>query len=478
MNRQDWVYQPPRIAALDHDRAKADFDADLQTIDGLIETAEAAFLARMPRSRAMAEEARGALAGGVASNWQSSRPMPVWIDRAKGSRVWDVDGTEYVDLHGGFGATLVGHAHPAIVRAVTRQIERGSHFAQPTADLIPVTQNLASRFGLPLWRLTSTGTEATMNAVHLMRQFTKRRRILKVEGSYHGHHDAVQVSVYPGRKEVGPAARPRSIPVGAFLPQEVANYTVVVPFGDLSAIEWALNTYKDEIAGMILEPVMMGIGVVTPPPGYLEAVRTLLHQHGALLTFDEVKTGFSVGPGGVTGTLEEKPDIVCLAKALGGGLPCGAIGGTEEVMNLIVSNAYEQVGTFNGNPLTMAAARAVLEEVLTPEAYAHLDNLRWIMVHSCEEVLQKYGIQGHVLALGAKGCIVFSDKSLRNYRDFMDYDDRWGHLHWLFQHNGGVFLPPWGKCEQWMLGIQHTVDDVQRFVHNLETLGRTLRLGG
>jgi glutamate-1-semialdehyde 2,1-aminomutase len=476
--QQEWVYQPPRLAYVDPARMRSDFEADLETIDALIAQAESDFMDRMRRSRALTEEARGALAGGVASNWQAARPTPVWIDRAKGSRVWDVDGTEYVDFHGGFGATLVGHAHPAIIRAVNAQIERGSHFSQPTADLIPVTQNLAARFGMPLWRFTSTGTEATLDAVHLMRQFTKRRKILKVEGSYHGHHDSVQVSVYPGRTEAGPPERPRSIPAGAFLPQELANFTVVVPFGDLDAIEWALRSHKNEIAGMILEPVMMGIGVVSPPKGYLEGACRLLHAHGALLTLDEVKTGFALGPGGATATLDEKPDLVCLAKALGGGLPCGAIGGTEEVMDLIVKNAYEQVGTFNGNPLTMAAVRATLEEVLTPDAYRHLDALRWIMVDGCEEVLHKYEIQGHVLALGAKGCIVFSPKPLRNYRDFTEYDDRWGHAHWLYQHNGGVFLPPWGKCEQWMLSVQHTTSDVQRFIHNLETFARALRLGG
>ncbi len=475
--QQDWVYQPPRLAYFDPPRARVDREADLETLDGLIARAELAFVARVPRSRAMGGEAGASLAGGVASNWQAARPVPVWIDRAKGSRVWDVDGTEYVDFHGGFGATLVGHAHPAVVRAVQERVLLGSHFSQPTYDLIPATRNLADRFGLPLWRFTSTGTEATLDAVHLMRQFTKRRRIIKVEGSYHGHHDSVQVSVYPGRTEAGPPDRPKSIPVGAFLPQELANFTVVVPFGDLDAIEWTLKAYKNEIAGMILEPVMMGIGVVSPPKGYLEGARRLLHEHGALLALDEVKTGFAIGPGGATASLDEKPDIVCLAKALGGGLPCGAIGGTREVMDLIVTNAYEQVGTFNGNPLTMAAVRATLEEVLTPDAYAHLDNLRWIMVHGCEEVLRKYKIQAHVLALGAKGCIVFSSKPLRNYRDFVEYDDRWGQAHWLYQHNGGVFLPPWGKCEQWMLGVQHTTDDVQRFIDNLETFARALRCG-
>jgi glutamate-1-semialdehyde 2,1-aminomutase len=220
---------------------------------------------------------------------------------------------------------------------------------------------------------------------------------------------------------------------------------------------------------------MMGIGIVPPPEGYLKTAAALLKKHGALLTLDEVKTGFTVGPGGASAAMGLEPDLVCLAKSLGGGLPCGAIGGTREVMSLIETGAYEQVGTFNANPLTMAAVRATLEEVLTDRAYEHIERLRWILVDGCEDVLRKYGIGGHVVSCGAKGCVVFSPTPLRNYRDFMDYDDRWGHAHWLYQHNGGVFLPPWGKCEQWMLGAQHTVDDVNRFVHNLETFARALR---
>jgi glutamate-1-semialdehyde 2,1-aminomutase len=460
----------PRIAYADELRA-----ADLAILDALIAEQEAAFVSSKPRSRALSEEAKAALAGGVASNWQAAKPMPVWIDRGHGSRIWDVDGAEYVDMHGGFGAMMVGHAHPAVVRAVSARIARGSHFAQPTADVIWVTRDLARRFGVPLWRLTNSGTEATLDAVHLMRQFTRRRRIIKVEGAYHGHHDAVQVSVYPGRNDVGPAARPRSIPVGAFVPQELANYTVVVPFGDLEALEWALEAHQGDVAGMIVEPIMMGIGIVAPPDGYLHGASALLKKHGALLTFDEVKTGFTVGPGGASAAMGISPDLVCLAKSLGGGLPCGAIGGTHEVMSLIESGVYEQVGTFNANPLTMAAVRATLEEVLTPEAYKHIEELRWNLSDGCEDVLKKHDIAGHVVSCGAKGCVVFSATPLRNYRDFMEYDDRWGHAHWLYQHNGGVFLPPWGKCEQWMLGAQHTATDAQRFIHNLETFACALR---
>jgi len=203
-------------------------------------------------------------------------------------------------------------------------------------------------------------------------------------------------------------------------------------------------------------------------------VRDLLHEHGALLAFDEVKTGLTVGPSGATGALGVTPDIVCLAKALGGGVPVAAIGGTDDVMGLIADGTYEQVGTFNGNPLSMAAARAVLLEALTPEAYDHVDRLRAHLHARVTEVLAAHGLPWHVVTIGAKGCISFLDRPVRNLRDFHDVDARLGHLHWLVQHNGGVFLPPWGKVEQWLLSVQHQQEDADRFVANVETFARLL----
>jgi glutamate-1-semialdehyde 2,1-aminomutase len=443
-------------------------------IDALIEAEEARFLARTTGSRRLLAEAVAVLPGGVASSWQSAPPQAVWVQEGRGSQVVDVDGNTYVDLHNGFGAMLVGHAHPAVVRAVQDRAARGTHFAQPVPDLIPVATELARRFRLPRWRFANSGTEATLEAVQLMRAATGRPRILKVEGTYHGHHDAVLVSVYPEVAEAGPASRPRSVPEHAGVPEEVARWTTVVPFGDLAAVEAAFAAHPGEIAGMIVEPIMMNVGIITPPPGYLPGLIECCHRHGALVAFDEVKTGLTIAPGGAVEHFDLAPDIVCLAKAMGGGLPCGAIGGTAEVMALIEDGRYEQVGTFNGNPLTMAAARATLCDVLTADAYAHLEHLRARMTEGAERVLADTGLVGYVQALGAKGVVVFRDRRLRDYRDFAGYDARWGHAHWLVQHNGGVFLPPWGKCEQWTLSVQHTDDDVDRFVANLAAFARAV----
>jgi glutamate-1-semialdehyde 2,1-aminomutase len=370
--------------------------------------------------------------------------------------------------------SIVGHAHPAIVAAVEHRVRRGTHFAQPTTDAVVVARELARRFGLPMWRFNNSGTESTMDAVHLMRTATGRSKIIKVEGTYHGHHDSVQVSVYPTPEAAGPADRPHSVPVGTAVPAALVGLTLVVPFGDLAAVERVLVEQGDEIAGMIIEPIMMNIGLIAPPPGYLAELRDLLHRHGAYLAFDEVKTGLAVAPGGAVEWSGVVPDLLCLAKALGGGLPCGAIGGTAELMGLIATGAYEQVGTFNGNPLTMAAARAVLTEILTPDGYRHFDHLRAVMTDGAEDILRRYRLPGQVRSYGAKGAVIFHDQ-LANYRDFLAYPDQWGNAHWLYQHNGGVFLPPWGKCEQWTVSVQHTTEDARRFLTNLERMAADLR---
>jgi glutamate-1-semialdehyde 2,1-aminomutase len=444
-------------------------------LDPIIAGQEELFLRRQPASAAIGARARTVLAGGATSSWQIAQPQAVWLSHGLGSKIYDVDGTEYVDLHGGYGVSLVGHAHPAIVRAVTERVARGTHFAQPTEDALVVATELARRFGLPLWRFGNSGTEATMDAVHLMRAATGRDLVIKVEGCYHGHHDSVEVSVLPEADEAGPPERPVGVPGNTGIPKAFIDLVAVVGFNDVSAVARVLDENPGRVAGMIVEPVMMNAGIIPPDPGYLDAVRDLLHAHGALLAFDEVKTGLTVSPGGATAAYGVTPDIVCLAKALGGGLPVAAIGGTEAVMGLISDGTYEQVGTFNGNPLSMAAARATLLEALTPEAYARLERLRARLHEQVTQVLKGHDLPWHVVTVGAKGCISFLDRPVRHLRDFHDIDERLGHLHWLVQHNGGVFLPPWGKVEQWLLSVQHDEEDADRFVANVATFAALVK---
>jgi len=456
--------------------AERERERDSTRLDQLIAEQERIFLERQPRSAEMDQVARKSLAGGVTSNWQIARPQPIWISHGSGSRVYDADGLELVDFHGGYGVGVAGHGHPRIVEAVAERVRRGTHFAQPTEDAIAVSQELARRWELPLWRFSNSGTEATMDAVHLMRAATGRDLIVKVEGAYHGHHDSVMVSVMnEDPDELGPPSRPNNPSFGAGIPRAMTELTLIVPFNDLEATERTFEEHRGRIAGMIVEPIMMNAGIIPPDAGYLEGLRDLTRRHGALLAYDEVKTGLGVGPGGATRLFGVRPDIVSLAKAMGGGIPCGAIGGTEEVMSVIAEGGYDQVGTFNGNPLTLSAARAMLCEILDDEAYRHLDRLQRRMVSGTTAVIEETGLEAYPQGFTAKGSVTFSPIRVRNYRDFLAVDDRFSHCHWLYQHNGGVFLPPWGKAEQWTISVQHTDVDVDLFLANFGTFVRALR---
>src|ERR1700687_5397210 len=271
------------------------------------------------RSPKLWEGAREVLPRGVPSSFQDAAPQPVFVERGKGSRVWDVDGNEYVDFHNGFGVMVVGHAHPKIVEAVSREIALGSHFAQPVEDVITVARELARRFRQPKWRFTNSGTESTLDAVRIARGFTGRERLIKIEASYHGHHDSVMVSVEPPPALMGPADDPASVPQSQGIPKAVVELVTVVPFNDLPAMERAFNRHPHEVAAVIVEPAMMNLGIVQPDPGYLAAIKALAHHNGALLIFDEVKTGITIAPGGATDRFGVQPDLIALAKAIGGG---------------------------------------------------------------------------------------------------------------------------------------------------------------
>jgi glutamate-1-semialdehyde 2,1-aminomutase len=444
------------------------------TLAQIIDEQERIFTARQPESRRLAGLAAASLAGGVTSSWQITAPQPVWLSHGQGSKVYDVDGNEYVDLHGGYGAALAGHAHPAIAEAIRNQAGLGTHFAQPTKNALAVAADLAGRFGLPRWRFANSGTEATMDAIHLMRSITGRDLIIKIEGCYHGHHDSVQVSVAPEPDEAGPEEKPKSAPASSGIPRAITELTLIAPFNDTDAVARLLDEHRDQVAGMIIEPIMMNAGIIEPEPGYLAGLVTLLHSRGALLTFDEVKTGLTVGPGGVTKREGVQPDLITLAKSVGGGVAVAAIGGTTQVMDHVADGRYEMVGTFNGNPLAMAATRAMLTEVATPAAYKKIEVLRERAKAGIERHIADTGLTAHVVAAGAKGCVVFSEEPITNYRGFLGVDDRYSHAHWLYQHNGGVFLPPWGKIEQWLISVQHDEADIDRLVENFGTFARAV----
>ena len=453
-------------------RATTEFD--LAKVDELIAKEEAALEPRHTASIAYRKVAEKHLAAGVASSWQDSPPHAVYIDRGEGNRIWDIDGNEYLDFHLGYGAMVVGHAHPKIVEAVERQVRRGTHFAQPTKDIEAVGENLTDRFQLPLWRFQNSGTEATLEAIRLMRANTGRDMVVKIEGSYHGHHDSIMFSVAPDRSELGPREHPVTVHQALGIPQAFADLVRVVPFNDLAEARRAFEENPGKIAGMIVEPAMMNCGVILPEPGYLQGLKDLCHEHGAYLAFDEVKTGATLAYGGAVEAFGVVPDIVCLAKAIGGGTPCGAIGATEDLFGIVLRGEHDIAGTFNGNPLTMAASRAALTEILTRDVYPRLDAIDAAMKAGLTDVIDRHGLPCDVTGLGAKGSVIYSKQPVREYRDAVGIDERISYLAWLFQQNRGVFKSPWTKQETWTLSVWHTEEDAKRYVANFEEFAAAL----
>jgi glutamate-1-semialdehyde 2,1-aminomutase len=445
---------------------------DRERIAKLTEEQMEVFKERTPRSREYFERGVKVMPNGVPSSFQANDPWPVYIERGQGAAVWDVDGNAYVDFHNGFGVMCVSHANPVIGAAVKARVDDGTHFAAPTEGSINVAEELVRRFGLPQWRFTNSGTESTMDTVHIARGFTGRDGLLKIEGSYHGHHDSVMVSVYPELEALGDRDDPVSVPYGAGYPRALTDLTGSVPFNDADALESVLEKIGDQVAALIMEPAMMNINIIPPRDGYLERVRELTAKHGVLLIFDEVKTGATISPGGATKRFGVTPDLIALAKATCGGYPGGSVGMTEEIAAVVADGTVHQYGTFNGNPLVMAAAEAALTKVLTAEAYEKLEATNEALLSGCRKLIEQYGLPAYTEGLGAKGCVIFSAERLYEYRDYLTkVDGDLSTLAWLYHMNHGIFMTP-GVEEEWTLSIAHDDEHIARYLEAFEAFAR------
>jgi glutamate-1-semialdehyde 2,1-aminomutase len=438
------------------------------------ETESKRLLERTPGSKALYERATKVLPRGVASNFQANDPYPVYLDRGRGSKVWDVDGTEYVDFHGGFGVNVVGHAHPKIVEAIREVADRGIHFAVTTPATVALAEAICERFNIEQVRLVNSGTEATMDALRVARAATGKDRVVKIEGSYHGHHDALLFSVVPESDTLGvrysvggeaadsSGAAYTSQPTSKGVPRSMWNDTIMVPFNDADAVEELFREHADEIGALILEPVMMNVGIVVPKPGYLQALRDLCDRYGVVLIFDEVKCGGTIAYGGAIERYGVQPHLAAWAKALGGGSVIGAFGGDANVMEWVTKGAAQQ-GTFNGNPLSAAAGLAALTQVLTRDAYDELGKMGTLLAEGCQRAIDETGIPAHTVDLGAKGCVSYRKEPLTNYRDFLETIPELFYASFTWMVNRGIFMTP-GDEEQWTISVQHTEEDVRRYI--------------
>ena len=438
-------------------------------IQELLDSEKEKFTKRAPQSGVENERASKVTPLGVASSFQHWDPYPISIVAAKGAWMKDVDGRDMLDLSMGFGALLVGHLNDEVVKEAKETLEVGTLFATPSPITRDGAEIIARRFGLDLVRFANSGTEATMYAIRTARAATGKLGVVKIEGGYHGSYDPLMVSAKPTLDRAGSALDPNSVPLPATVPGEVW----VVPYNNAEALERTIKSHKDEIACLIMEPVMENIGIVVPDLGYLERVRELCDQYGILLIFDEVKTGLTAGPQGAAQRFGIKPDLITLAKSIGGGIPVAAFGGKREYMETIVSGTHAHLGTFNGHYLAMAGIRAV-DRLCTPEALQRCEDYNRQALTRIAEIINEYEIPAHTVGFGVKGCITWSSTPVRNYRDYRATDFDIAELSFFWSLNRNVMTPP-GLDEQWLISLAHGQREIDIIVGDFLEFAQALR---
>ena len=406
---------------------------------------------------------------GVPSSFQHWDPYPISIVSAKGAWMKDVDGRDLLDLSMGFGAMLAGHLNPEVISEIESTLDVGTLFVTPSPISRDAAERLCRRFGIDQIRFTNSGTESTMYAVRTARAYTGKDGVVKIEGGYHGSYDALMVSAKPSIEEGGSPEDPNSVTPEGVVPGEVH----VVAYNNIENLRRVFEKHSDTIACFVLEPVLENIGIVLPDAGYLEAVRELCDQYGIILIFDEVKTGLTAGPQGATQRLGVKPDLICLAKSIGGGTPVAAFGGKKIYMDAVTDGRMAHFGTFNGNPLSLAGVRAI-DKICTPEALATAEAFNRQALTRISEIIDEYKLPAHTVGFGVKGCITWSPEPVRNYRDYKATDFLIAELSWLWSLNRGIITPP-GLDEQWLVSLAHGQKEIDFLVEEFRGLAAAVR---
>ena len=417
-------------------------------------------------SQELFQRAKELIPGGVnspARSWGSVGGNPLFITRAAGSRVWDADDNEFIDYVCSWGPMILGHVHPDVVSAVTAAAEKGTSYGAPTEGEVRLAELVVDSVpSIEIVRFVNSGTEATMSALRLARAFTGRSKIVKFDGGYHGHGDALLVKAGSGLATAG-------VPTSAGIHAGLAADTIVLPYNDSEALEKAFGAHPGEIAAVIAEPIAGNMGVVPPQPGYLDAMREITERDGALLIFDEVISGFRVGLDGAQGMFNVMPDLTCLGKIVGGGLPVGAYGGRADVMAIVAPlGPMYQAGTLSGNPLAMAAGIATLEQLREPAVYDELERLGTLLETGMTRVFADAEVPMTINRVGSLLTVFFSPGPVRDMADASagDHDafGRW--FHGLLE--AGIYIAP-SDYEAWFVSLAHTEADIQQTVSAAKT---------
>jgi len=438
-------------------------------VQELLKDEYAKFVYENAISKAIYEECKELIPLGVASSFQYFSPFPVYFNKGNGAYLHSVDGDRYIDLSMGFGANMVGHMHPKVKEAMATSMEEGILYVAPGARSLEASKRLTNRFNIDQIRFCNSGTEALMYAVRLAKAYTGKNLVVKIEGGYHGGYDPLVVSVKPELsakelKEKPSAKYPKFI---------MGEDTLVVPYNDLVALEEIFKANKGLIATFVLEPVLENLGIILPQEDYLAGVRKLCDSHNIVLIFDEVKTGLTAGFNGAASEYGVEPDLITLAKSIGGGLAVGAFGGKSVIMNLLSTEVLSHMGTFNGNPLVTNAIIAV-DDLANKKNYNHTRELNLILVDKLYKIINQYKLPAYLTIMGLKGCITWSEEILMNYRDYKVQDFGLAELTWLWFLNRKIVTPP-GLDEQWLISFAHSDEDIALVAEAFEELAIALR---
>ncbi|WP_143416287.1 glutamate-1-semialdehyde 2,1-aminomutase [Geobacillus sp. E263] len=425
------------------------------------------------RSKAAYEEAVRLLPGGVNSPvraFKSVKMTPIFMARGKGSKIYDIDGNEYIDYVLSWGPLILGHANPRVVEALKKVTENGTSFGAPTLIENELAKLVIERVpSIEIVRMVNSGTEATMSALRLARGYTGRNKIVKFEGCYHGHGDSLLIKAGSGVATLG-------LPDSPGVPEAVAQNTITVPYNDLESVRYAFERFGEDIAAVIVEPVAGNMGVVPPVPGFLQGLRDITKQYGALLIFDEVMTGFRVDYHCAQGYFGIEPDLTCLGKVIGGGLPVGAYGGKAEIMEKVApSGPIYQAGTLSGNPLAMTAGYETLIQ-LTPETYDEFRKKADRLEEGLREAAEKYEIPHTINRAGSMIGFFFTNEEVTNYEKAKTSNLEMFATYYREMAEQGIFLPP-SQFEGLFLSTEHTDEDIEKTIAAAERAFAKIREG-
>lgn len=417
------------------------------------------------KSQNLYQEAQKYIPGGVNSPVRAFKAVgqhPVFIEYGHGSRIVDVDGNEYIDYVGSWGPLILGHRNPKVIKALQKCLNMGTSFGAPTEIETEMAKIIINAFpSVEMVRMVNSGTEATMSALRLARAYTKRDKIVKFEGCYHGHADPLLIKAGSGALTLG-------VPSSPGVPTNIAGGTITASYNNLEEIKSIFKQVGEQIAAVILEPVPGNMGVILPEPGFLEGLRDLTSQYGSLLIFDEVMSGFRVARGGAQEIFNIKPDLTCFGKIIGGGLPVGAYGGRKEIMELIApAGPVYQAGTLSGNPLAMSAGLATLKELENPQVYDRLDYLATKMAEGLNNAALKSGVKVTINKLGSMVSCFFTDQKVIDYRSATSSNLNKFKAFFQSMLSQGIYLAP-SQFEASFISLAHSEEDIEETIEASE----------